>query len=854
VRTALVLLLASCALTTRAEVVLHEIAWAGGNASGADEWIELLNPDAVPVVLDGWRIEATDLSFRVDLAGVIEPGGLFLLERADDDSVPCAAADLIYDTGEILGNGGLALQLIDDAGSVVDEVDAWHAGDAGRHASMERVDPTLPGTEACNWRDGVRSYCGASGLGTPGGSGTSTRQASVVFNEIAWAGTDVSASSQWIELRNRSPWTVDLDGWSVESAGATVSLLGGRIEPGELLMLESDESSVRCAESVAQLTASLEPPLLLLSADGRAVDRVDAWHAGVAVPPTAMERVSGAIPGVQAAAWTDAAVEECGGAGLGTPGSNNPSIQLVCPGSAGPSLDADLRFAAPLDSTGPESTSDRPLAAALLPAIEAATTSVWFALHEVRGQDAVLQALLDAQARGVDVRCVLESGPGQPPPADGEAWSTALGTCVWQDDGSLMHHKFFVIDGARTWTGSTNVTETGLGGEYNHNASILVDSAPLAAAFEREHEEMWAEGLFSTDKSDDTEHVFCFDDDTRVELYFSPSDAAMSRGVLPVIREAQSSLDVAAFFLTSVAVAEELRAAHVRGVRVRVLMDAVGAASPFSAHPLLCDAGIPVRIENWGGKEHLKACVADSERIVLGSMNWTASGDAANDENTLVITSPELAWQFRNDFEGHWNVIGDRFDCSSPGAETLAAGPFACTDGIDNDFDGFVDAADSGCDPTRETTEEECTNGVDDDGDGFTDAADWNCSAWWPDESSIPACNDGLDQDGDGFIDADDFDCAGKTLPRPPEAGNLRVRKVSGMIEVTWDAAPVDGHSHLLRAEPAAPNWSFRPLAEHFTASRRSERSRSGLVAYLAEHAVDLIGDCGEPLGEVVGP
>ena len=53
-----------------------------------------------------------------------------------------------------------------------------------------------------------------------------------------------------------------------------------------------------------------------------------------------------------------------------------------------------------------------------------------------------------------------------------------------------------------------------------------------------------------------------------------------------------------------------------------------------------------------------------------------------------------------------------------------------CDDGIDNDFDGFVDLADPGClsrdedesDPTKE-----CDDGKDNDNDGFIDMEDFGC-------------------------------------------------------------------------------------------------------------------------------
>ena len=59
----------------------------------------------------------------------------------------------------------------------------------------------------------------------------------------------------------------------------------------------------------------------------------------------------------------------------------------------------------------------------------------------------------------------------------------------------------------------------------------------------------------------------------------------------------------------------------------------------------------------------------------------------------------------------------------------------ACSDGIDNDQDGYTDCTDFDCLHTpgveacgvQENSDTSCSNDQDDDGDGQTDCDDWGC-------------------------------------------------------------------------------------------------------------------------------
>ncbi len=94
-----------------------------------------------------------------------------------------------------------------------------------------------------------------------------------------------------------------------------------------------------------------------------------------------------------------------------------------------------------------------------------------------------------------------------------------------------------------------------------------------------------------------------------------------------------------------------------------------------------------------------------------------------------------------------------------------------CSNGIDDDGDGFVDCADTECARVSycNLESQNCADGVDNNGDGKIDCDDSACASNSNCSSKETNCSDGIDNDGDGFIDYYDSDCGG-TNPNEPAA------------------------------------------------------------------------------------
>ena len=189
----------------------------------------------------------------------------------------------------------------------------------------------------------------------------------------------------------------------------------------------------------------------------------------------------------------------------------------------------------------------------------------------------------------------------------------------------------------------------------------------------------------------------------------------------------------------------------------------------------------------WTGGQIEGPLMADGHFLVVGT-EFAVDGEPVSykvpgDRGTLTgrLASGET-------FEVEYRLgeacapLLDGDDCNG---EINLVAPAACSDGIDQDGDGYVDGDDPGCfsplDPS-ERSALECDNGIDDDGDGGADYPE-DPGCLWPGQSDeSPACDDGIDNDGDGHGDLDDPDCTvawlddergGSCRPGPGAAGGL---------------------------------------------------------------------------------
>jgi len=126
------------------------------------------------------------------------------------------------------------------------------------------------------------------------------------------------------------------------------------------------------------------------------------------------------------------------------------------------------------------------------------------------------------------------------------------------------------------------------------------------------------------------------------------------------INEANSSIHIASFEFDLTPVAEALIAAKARGVEVQWVTDNEhGLESDgepgHGQFAMLQAAGIEVRADTRSALMHNKFWIFDQKIVWTGSTNITKNGIFDQNNNTLVIYSPELAAIYDAEFQEMWN-------------------------------------------------------------------------------------------------------------------------------------------------------------------------------------------------------
>jgi cardiolipin synthase len=309
------------------------------------------------------------------------------------------------------------------------------------------------------------------------------------------------------------------------------------------------------------------------------------------------------------------------------PPGGTPS--LLCGGVSGRACQLSLFAVEPND--GPAALTDRFAQA------RSSIDYVPFTLDD----PSIIQSLIDAEARGVQVRVMLEpSRATAKDPGIKRLTDAGIETRATNPAFALTHTKYAVVDGTR-----------GLVLTFNSAASDLKSRRDFAAEDDNPQDAAFLEQLFTADWDRTATGP--------IPAGFALSPDNSDEALATLIGSAHQSLDIYAQKLLPSAQLDAVRAAAARGVTVRILRAPPGPADVALEFLQGSLRGVPmqVRVSN-GPRVHAKVMVIDGSKVFLGSENIEDNTGEQRREIGIIFDDPGIAGQIMQVFNQDWGSQG----------------------------------------------------------------------------------------------------------------------------------------------------------------------------------------------------
>ena len=137
---------------------------------------------------------------------------------------------------------------------------------------------------------------------------------------------------------------------------------------------------------------------------------------------------------------------------------------------------------------------------------------------------------------------------------------------------------------------------------------------------------------------------------SKLDVCFTPPSGC-SEKIIEEINSSKVSIYVQAYGFTSKTIADSLIKAHLRGVKVQVILDRSNMSKKgYSKLMDLKEAGIDISLDIVPGIAHNKVMIIDEKKVITGSFNFTEAADKRNSENVIIIEDKETVKQYLNNW------------------------------------------------------------------------------------------------------------------------------------------------------------------------------------------------------------
>ena len=332
------------------DLIINEVMWMGSRCfyeqtCSDDEFIELKNMTNKKINLNRWLIEqAASNDKPIILNGEIEPQDFLVILKKNPSLSAFTPNKYLIIPNLSLSNNKINLVLKDVQDKMIDKAGDGSAGEdfAGFNGSgsgslkksMARQKNYGDGTLKENWfttkiQVGIKNEAEYPlyNFATPGQENDLILKEylplDIVISEIAWAGTEVSSSNEWIELYNNTSEDISLGGWMLQGDddGQPINIILSGIIPSQkyFLLERTDDDSVFQIKANLFFTGgfnnqgenlSLYFNDLLIDSLEMSADQ-EGWAAGSSQPKISMERINCSLP-ADRSNWQDGLGDEEG--------------------------------------------------------------------------------------------------------------------------------------------------------------------------------------------------------------------------------------------------------------------------------------------------------------------------------------------------------------------------------------------------------------------------------------------------------------------------------------------------------------------------------------------------------------
>ena len=137
---------------------------------------------------------------------------------------------------------------------------------------------------------------------------------------------------------------------------------------------------------------------------------------------------------------------------------------------------------------------------------------------------------------------------------------------------------------------------------------------------------------------------------SKLDVCFTPPSGC-SEKIIEEINNSKASIYVQAYGFTSKKIADSLIKAHLRGVKVQVILDRSNMSKKgYSKLMDLKEAGVDISLDIVPGIAHNKVMIIDEKKVITGSFNFTEAADKRNSENVIIIEDKETVKQYLNNW------------------------------------------------------------------------------------------------------------------------------------------------------------------------------------------------------------